>query len=49
MAESPNLKRSSHAQYFSILKKLTFLHIELFVHFFTMQNLAKLLITKTNN
>ena len=37
--EFPNLKRSSHAQFFGILKKLTFLQEELFMHFFTMQYL----------
>ena len=45
MVESPNLKRSSHAQCFGILKTLTFLQEELFVHFFTMQNLVILLLT----
>ena len=42
--ESPNLKRSSHAQFFGILKKLTFLQEELFWHFFTMQYLDMLVL-----
>ena len=33
MVESPNLKRSSHALCFDILKKRTFLQEELLVHF----------------
>ena len=41
--ESPNLKRSTNAQFFGILKKLTFLQEELFLHFFTMQYLVILL------
>ena len=41
--ESPNLNRSSHAQFFGILKKLTFLQEELFLHFFMMQYLVILL------
>ena len=45
MVESPNIKRSNHAQCFGILKKLTFLQEELFVHFFTMQNFVILLLT----
>ena len=45
MVESPNLKRSNHAQCFGILKKLTFLQEELFVHFFPMQNFVLLLLT----
>ena len=47
--ESPNFIRSSQAmhiaQCFGILKKLTFLQDELFVHFFTMQNLVILILT----
>ena len=43
MVESPNLKKSSHAQYFGILKKLTFLQEELFLQF-TMQYLVILLL-----
>ena len=42
--ESPNLKRSSHAQFFGILKKLTFLQEELFWHFFTIQYLDMLVL-----
>ena len=41
--ESPNLNRSSHAQFFGILKKLTFLQEELFFHFFTILCLQSLL------
>ena len=42
--ESPYLKRSIHAQFFGILKKLTFLQEELFLHFFRMQYLVILLL-----
>ena len=45
MVESPNLKRSSHAQCFGLLKKFTFLQEKLHVHFLTMQNLVILLLT----
>ena len=41
--ESSNLKRSSHVLFFGILKKLTFLQEELFLHFFKMQYLVILL------
>ena len=44
MVEFPNLKRSSHAQYFGILKKLTFLQEKLILHFFRMQYLVILLL-----
>ena len=37
--ESPNLKSSSHAQFFGILKKkLTILQVELFLHDFIKIN-----------
>jgi len=42
--ESPNLKRPSHAQFFGILKKLTFLQKELFLQFFTMQYLDMIVL-----
>ena len=44
--ESPNLKSSSHAQFFGILKKLTILQVELFLHFFTMQGHTFIKINK---
>ena len=44
-----SLKRSNHAQCFGILKKLTFLQEELFVYFFTIQNLVILECTTLYN